>query len=73
LATRVVLFTPEGHEDRIGTAFNGSFYCDDVSATHRQLTARGASNSFQRRSGSRGENIAIFKDPDGNPFVLSSA
>ncbi|HME39820.1 MAG TPA: hypothetical protein VKG63_12780 [Steroidobacteraceae bacterium] len=36
-ATRVVLFTPEGHENRIGTFFNGSFACDDVSATYRQL------------------------------------
>ena len=40
-ATRVVLFTPEGHEDRIGTFFNGSFACDDVGATYRQLSARG--------------------------------
>jgi catechol 2,3-dioxygenase-like lactoylglutathione lyase family enzyme len=24
--TGIVLFTPEGHEDRIGTFFNGSFY-----------------------------------------------
>ncbi len=35
--TRVVLFTPEGHENRIGTFFNGSFACDDVQATYRQL------------------------------------
>jgi catechol 2,3-dioxygenase-like lactoylglutathione lyase family enzyme len=40
-ATRVVLFTPEGHEDRVGTFFNGSFTCDDVPATHRQLRNRG--------------------------------
>ena len=37
--TRIVLFTPEGHEDRIGTFFNGSFACDDVEATHRQMVA----------------------------------
>ena len=40
-ATRLVMFTPEGHEDRIGSFFNGSFACDDVEATHRQLTERG--------------------------------
>ena len=28
--TGVVLFTPDGHEDRVGTFFNGSFACDDV-------------------------------------------
>src|ERR1700675_5064755 len=39
-ATRVVLFTPDGHESRIGTFFNGAFACDDVPATYRQLTAR---------------------------------
>ena len=37
--TRVVLFTPDGQEDRIGTFFNGSIACDDVEATHRQLSA----------------------------------
>src|SRR5262245_13677744 len=40
-ATRIALFTPEGQEDRVGTFFNGSFQCDDVQATYRQLTARG--------------------------------
>jgi hypothetical protein len=34
-ATRVVLFTPEGQEDRVGTFFNGSFECDDIEATLR--------------------------------------
>lgn len=31
--TRIVLFTQEGQEDRIGTFFNGSFACDDVQHT----------------------------------------
>ena len=39
--THVVLFTPEGHENRIGSFFNGSFACDDVQATYQQLKARG--------------------------------
>src|SRR5580698_11274747 len=39
--TRVVLFTPDGHESRIGSFFNGSFACDDVGATYRQLRQRG--------------------------------
>lgn len=34
-------FTPEGQQDRIGTFFNGSFQCDDVEATFRQLSKRG--------------------------------
>jgi catechol 2,3-dioxygenase-like lactoylglutathione lyase family enzyme len=40
-ATRVVLFTPEGHEDRVGTFFNGSSACDNAQATYRQLKERG--------------------------------
>jgi predicted enzyme related to lactoylglutathione lyase len=71
-ATRVVLFTPDGHENRIGTFFNGSFACDDVSGTYRQLKARGVDFISEPRKQPWGE-FAIFKDPDGNQFVLSSS
>src|SRR5439155_8418838 len=37
--SRVVLFTPDGHRDRIGTFFNGSFACDNVEATYAELSA----------------------------------
>jgi predicted enzyme related to lactoylglutathione lyase len=70
-ATRVVLFTPEGHEDRIGTFFNGSFTCDDVPATYRQLRSRGVEFVSGPEKQPWGE-FAVFKDPDGNQFVLSS-
>ena len=70
-ATRVVLFTPPGHADRIGSFFNGSFACDDVAATHRQLSARGVEFVSGPQKQPWGE-FAIFKDPDGNQFVLSS-
>ena len=69
--TRVVLFTPDGHEDRIGTFFNGSFACDDVQATYRQLSARGVEFVKPPEKQPWGE-FAIFKDPDGNQFVMSS-
>ena len=71
-ATRVVLFTPEGHESRIGTFFNGSFACDDVQATYRQLNARGVEFVSGPEKQPWGE-FAVFKDPDGNQFVLSSS
>ncbi len=71
-ATRVVLFTPEGHENRIGTFFNGSFACDDVSATYRQLKARGVTFIKEPQKQPWGE-FAMFQDPDGNQFVLSSS
>jgi predicted enzyme related to lactoylglutathione lyase len=69
--TRVVLFTPEGHENRIGTFFNGSFQCDDVPATYRQLKGRGVEFLQEPQKQPWGE-FAVFKDPDGNQFVLSS-
>ena len=70
--TRVVLFTPEGHESRIGTFFNGSFACDDVHATYRQLRQRGVEFLGEPQAQPWG-TFAMFKDPDGNQFVLSSA
>jgi predicted enzyme related to lactoylglutathione lyase len=69
--TRVVLFTPEGHEDRIGTFFNGAFTCDEVAATYRQLRQRGVEFTGEPQQQPWG-TFAIFKDPDGNQFVLSS-
>jgi predicted enzyme related to lactoylglutathione lyase len=70
--TRVVLFTPEGHEDRIGTFFNGSLACDDVEATYRQLRQRGVEFTSEPQKQPWG-TFAIFKDPDGNQFVLGSS
>ncbi len=70
--TRVVLFTPDGHESRIGTSFNGAFACDDVPATCRQLKSRGVEFVTEPQKQPWGE-FAIFKDPDGNQFVMSSS
>ena len=44
--TRLVLFTMDGEEGRVGTRMNGSLACDDVEATWRQLSERGV--EFQR-------------------------
>ena len=69
--TRLVLFTPDGHEDRTGGFFNGAFACDDVEATHRQLSERGVVFESPPQKQHWG-TFAIFRDPDGNRFVLSS-
>ena len=69
--TRVVLFTPPGHEDRVGTFFNGSFQCDNVEATYRQLSQRGV-EFVEAPTQQPWGTFAKFKDPDGNTFVLSS-
>ena len=67
--TGVVLFTPEGQEDRIGTFFNGSFQCDDVDFTYRQLSERGVDISPPEKQ--PWGIFCRFSDPDGNSFILS--
>jgi predicted enzyme related to lactoylglutathione lyase len=69
--TRFVLFTPDGQEGRIGSFFNGALACDDVEATHRQLSDRGVPFDSPPQKQPWG-TFATFRDPDGNQFVLSS-
>lgn len=69
--TGIALFTPPGHEDRIGTFANISFASDDVEKTYKELTARGVEFTQEPRKESWGTS-ALFKDPDGNTFVIGS-
>ena len=69
--TGLVLFTPDGHEDRVGTFFNGSFGCDDVDYTYKQMSERGVKFTEAPTKQPWG-TFAKFEDPDGNTFVLSS-
>lgn len=69
--TALVLFTPDGHEDRIGGFFNGAFYSDNVEHTYETLVARGV-EFVQPPETQHWGTSAIFKDPDGNVFVISS-
>ena len=69
--TKVVLFTPDGHEDRIGSFRNVTFTADNVAGTHAELSARGVEFSQPPTSQPWG-TFAVFKDLDGNQFVLSS-
>lgn len=70
-ATGIVLFTPEGHEDRVGGFFNGSFACDDVEATYRQLSERGVEFKQPPTKAPWG-TFAIFVDAEGNEFVMGT-
>ena len=69
--TGVALFTPEGHEKRIGEFQSISFWCDDVFATAKALKSKGVTFTKEPTNESWG-SIAVFKDPDGNQFALSS-
>jgi catechol 2,3-dioxygenase-like lactoylglutathione lyase family enzyme len=69
--TRVVLFTPPGHETRVGTFSNITFVSDNVEKTYEELSARGVEFQQPPKKEHWGTS-AIFKDLDGNVFVLSS-
>ena len=69
--TSISLFTPDEHENRIGTFFNGSFACDDVEHTYRVLSEKGVEFEAPPQKQPWG-SFAKFRDPDGNTFILSS-
>jgi catechol 2,3-dioxygenase-like lactoylglutathione lyase family enzyme len=69
--TGLVLFTPEGHENRIGDFQPLSFWCDDVFATSKAMKAKGVEFEKEPKKEDWG-TAAIFKDVDGNKYVLSS-
>ena len=69
--TGIALFTPEGHEKRIGEFQSISFWCDDVFATVELLKAKGVVFTKEPTTEQWG-SVAVFKDVDGNQLVLSS-
>lgn len=69
--TGLVLFTPPGQESRIGTFHNMSFAVDDVEKTYRELRERGVEFEQPPKKEEWGTS-AIFKDVDGNTFVIGS-
>jgi catechol 2,3-dioxygenase-like lactoylglutathione lyase family enzyme len=70
--TRVVLFLPEGHENRVGGFFSGSFACDNVEQTYEILKARGVEFVSPPQVQPWGK-FCLFKDSEGNQFVLGTA
>jgi catechol 2,3-dioxygenase-like lactoylglutathione lyase family enzyme len=69
--TGIAPFTPDGHEDRIGQFTSISFWCDDVFATADAMKKKGVVFAKDPKKEQWGSS-AVFKDPDGNLFVLSS-
>lgn len=69
--TGLALFTPEGHEKRIGEFQGLSFRCDDVEKTYAELKGKGVEFEKGPQKESWGTYV-IFKDADGNRFVLGS-
>ncbi|MBV9301083.1 MAG: VOC family protein [Acidobacteriaceae bacterium] len=69
--TGIALFTPDGHEDRIGTFVNTSWDVDDLEKTYAELRAKGVEFAGPPQKQSWGKS-AILKDSEGNQIVLSS-
>lgn len=69
---KVALFTPQGHENRIGTLSNVVFSSEDVQKTYEELSAKGIEFTEKPKKQSWGGVTALFKDIDGNIFCLSS-
>ena len=69
--TKLVLFTAQGQEAMIGGFMNLTFVADDVEATARELKGRGVEFVQEPQKADWG-TAAIFKDIDGNQFVLST-
>jgi len=69
--TGITLFTPPGHESRVGTFTGISLLADDVMETSRELARAGVKFVQEPKKEAWGTS-AIIADPDGNQFVLSS-
>ncbi|HEX8169613.1 MAG TPA: VOC family protein [Thermoanaerobaculia bacterium] len=67
--TRVVLFTPPGKAP--GGFSNIVWQTDDVAKTYEELKSKGVEFVQEPKSESWGTS-ALFRDSEGNQFVLSS-
>jgi len=69
--TRVILFTPRGHEDRVGSFVNMAYESGNVEKTYEELKSRGVEFRGPPEKTPWGF-MAIFNDSEGNSFCLSS-
>ena len=67
----LVLFTTDDSKSQIGKFSAVSFYCDNVEKTYEELSVKGVEFLGPPKKAAWG-TAAIFKDLDGNRFVLSS-
>jgi predicted enzyme related to lactoylglutathione lyase len=69
--TGIVLFTPEGQEDRIGTFVNTSWEVDNVEKAYAELLENGVQFMKPPQRQPWG-TFAVMQDSEGNQIVLSS-
>jgi predicted enzyme related to lactoylglutathione lyase len=70
--TRVVLYTMEGQEDRIGTFSPIVFASDDVEKSYEELKKRGVAFDGPPEKQPWG-TFAKFRDTENNQYVLSTS
>lgn len=68
--TGVVLFR-FGDHIKPGSMMNVTFWCDDVEATASEMKAKGVEFTMDPKKQDWGTS-AVFKDIDGNVFLMSS-
>ena len=69
--TKFVLFVFDEGMMKPGGSFNGALACDSVEKTYEELKAKGVEFTEPPTKQHWG-TFAIFKDPDGDQFVLST-
>jgi predicted enzyme related to lactoylglutathione lyase len=69
--TGIVLFTPEGHEDRIGGFVNSSWEVDNIDTTYAELLDKGVEFTGPPQKQPWG-TFMMMKDSEGNQIVLSA-
>ena len=67
--TRLVLLTPDGQEDRIGSFLNTAWEVDNVQQTYEHLSAAGAEFKGPPEKQPWG-SFPIMKDSEGNSICL---
>jgi uncharacterized glyoxalase superfamily protein PhnB len=68
---RIVLFTPDGHQDRVGGSASITFWTDDIDATYAQLVANGVETVGPPQKAEWGSSVS-FRDPEGTRYVIST-
>ena len=69
--TGIVLFTPNGQEDRIGSFINTSWEVDNIDKTFAELQSKGVEFSGPPEKQPWGSFVKMT-DSEGNQIVLSS-
>jgi predicted enzyme related to lactoylglutathione lyase len=70
--TGIVLFTPDGQENRVGTFVNTSWEVDNIDKTYEELSAKGVQFAGPPQKAQWG-SFANMKDSEGNSILLSQS